>query len=124
MNGLQQLALLVLITLAAVGLLAMRRKVFARMALRNIARRKRFAVIIVSGLLVATAMISGALVVGDTLDYLIKKSVFDSTGNVDIVFLSGTMLDSRSISMRVSPTTSSHPPKPVILRILMAWSRF
>jgi putative ABC transport system permease protein len=42
-------------------------------------------VIIVSGLLVATAMISGALVVGDTLDYLIKKSVFDSTGNVDIV---------------------------------------
>jgi putative ABC transport system permease protein len=85
MNGLQQLALLVLITLAAVGLLAMRRKVFARMALRNIARRKRFAVIIVSGLLVATAMISGALVVGDTLDYLIKKSVFDSTGNVDIV---------------------------------------
>lgn len=85
MNGLQQLALLVLITLAAVGILAVRRRVFARMALRNIARRKRFAVIIVSGLLVATAMISGSLVVGDTLDYLIKKSVYDSTGNVDIV---------------------------------------
>jgi len=39
----------------------------------------------VAGLLIATAMISGALVMADTLDYVIKQDTYRSTGAVDIV---------------------------------------
>ncbi len=85
MSGLQQLAVLVAIVLAVVGILAVRRRVFARMALRSISRRKRFSVIVVCGLLIATAMISGSLVAGDTLDYIIARDVMTQTEEVDIV---------------------------------------
>ncbi|MCU0853146.1 MAG: FtsX-like permease family protein [Thermoplasmata archaeon] len=85
MNGLQQLAILVAIVLVVVGTLAIRRRVFARMAVRSIYRRKTHSVVVVSGLLIATAMISGSLVAGDTLDYIISRDVMTSTGDVDIV---------------------------------------
>ncbi|MCJ7489501.1 MAG: FtsX-like permease family protein [Thermoplasmata archaeon] len=85
MDVLQQLAVLVMAIILVVGAMAFRRPVFARMAIRNISRRKRFVVIVISGLMIATAMISGSLVVGDTLDYIIKQETFDNTGEVDIV---------------------------------------
>ncbi|OGS55977.1 MAG: hypothetical protein A3K60_06535 [Euryarchaeota archaeon RBG_19FT_COMBO_56_21] len=85
MNGLQQLAVLVAIVLVVVGILAARRRVFARMAIRSILRRKKYSVIVVCGLLIATAMISGSLVAGDTLDYIIAREVMTNTDEVDIV---------------------------------------
>ncbi|UCE80958.1 MAG: FtsX-like permease family protein, partial [Methanobacteriota archaeon] len=85
MEGLVLLTFLVALVLVVVGLLAARRMVFARMAGRNIVRRKKFSVIVVVGLLIATAMISAALVVGDTMDYIIKNDIYTSTGDVDIV---------------------------------------
>jgi putative ABC transport system permease protein len=85
MDSTVQLISLVLVAFAAVGILAVRRKTLARMATRNIVRKRRFSVIIIAGLLVATAMISGALVVGDTLDYVNKQYTFETTGPVDIV---------------------------------------
>ena len=80
-----QLLLLVFLVLAVVGLLMLRRPVFARMSLRNIVRRKRYTVIVVVGLMIATSMISGSLVVGDTMDHLVRQEVYTSTGAVDIV---------------------------------------
>lgn len=80
-----QLAFLVALVLVVIGLMAARRMVFARMAARNIVRRKKFSAIVVVGLLIATAMISAALVVGDTMDYIIKDDVYTSTGDIDIV---------------------------------------
>ncbi len=85
MDALFQLTFMVVLVLAVVGLLAARRMVFARMAARNIVRRRKFSAIVVVGLLIATAMISAALVVGDTMDYIIKDDVYTSTGDVDIV---------------------------------------
>jgi putative ABC transport system permease protein len=82
---LAQLTFLVALVLVVIGLLAARRMVFARMAARNIVRRKKFSAIVVVGLLIATAMISAALVVGDTMDYIIKDDVYTSTGDIDIV---------------------------------------
>lgn len=77
--------MMVLIVLGVVGLLMLRRPVFARMALRNIVRRKRYTVIVVVGLMIATSMISGSLVVGDTMDHLVRQEVYEQTGAVDIV---------------------------------------
>ncbi len=85
MSALAQLAFLVAMVLAVIGLLAVRRRVFAKMAGRNIRRRKRYSAIVIVGLLIATAMISAALVVGDTMDYIIRGDVYESTGDVDIV---------------------------------------
>jgi putative ABC transport system permease protein len=85
MSGLEQLAFLVAIVLVAVGILAIRRRVFARMAIRSISRRKVHSVVVVCGLLIATAMISGSLVAGDTLDQIITSDIMTSTGDVDIV---------------------------------------
>ena len=85
MDTLVQLTFIVALVLAVIGLLAARRRVFARMAARNIVRRKKYSAIVIVGLLIATAMISAALVVGDTMDYIIKGDVYKSTGDVDIV---------------------------------------
>jgi putative ABC transport system permease protein len=85
MSAFMQLLNIVLIILFVIFLLAIRRRVLAKMALRNIIRRKKYSAIVIVGLLIATAMISASLVVGDTLDYVIKSDVFESTGDVDIV---------------------------------------
>ena len=85
MDSTTLLVMVVFISLAVIGLLVARRKTLAKMAIRNIVRKRRFTVIIIAGLLVATAMISGALVVGDTLEYVNKQDTFMRTGPVDIV---------------------------------------
>ncbi len=85
MDSTTQLGFLVFMVLVVVGLLAMRRRMLSKMAVRNIARRKTYSAIVAAGLMIATAMIAASLTVGDTLDYVIKKDTFDSTGNIDIV---------------------------------------
>jgi putative ABC transport system permease protein len=85
MSALSQLINIVVIVLLVILLLAARRRVLVRMALRNITRRRKYSAIVVVGLLIATAMISASLVVGDTLDYVIKSDVFESLGDTDIV---------------------------------------
>lgn len=85
MSALVQMGALVLAVIIVIGLLALKRAVLARMASRNIVRRKKYSAIVVLGLMIATAMISSALVVGDTLDYVIRKDVYDSLGNIDII---------------------------------------
>jgi hypothetical protein len=85
LNGLGQLLILVLAAFAVVGVMVVRRKTLARMSMRNIARKRRYTILVVAGLLISTAMISSSLVVADTLDYIIKKGTYDSTGNVDEV---------------------------------------
>lgn len=85
MNSMAQLLLVVFVVLAVMGLLVLRRKTLAKMAMRNVVRKRKYTVIITAGLLIATAMISGALVMADTLDYIIKQDTYDSTGAVDLV---------------------------------------
>lgn len=61
--------------LLVVGL-AIARPLLARLASRNIARRKVRVLIVVAGLLVGTAIISASLVVGDTLSYVFVEDVY------------------------------------------------
>jgi putative ABC transport system permease protein len=85
MNLLAPLAVFFVVVLGVIGVLALRRRMLATMAIRNITRRKTYSGIVVAGLMIATAMIAASLVVGDTLDFVIKKDTFDSTGNTDII---------------------------------------
>jgi len=64
--------LLILLLIVAVVLLVVgvRHRLALRIGARNVARARRRTVLLVAGLLVATTIISGSLVVGDTIDTL------------------------------------------------------
>src|SRR3989441_3881063 len=61
------------------------RPLLARLAARNIGRRKSRVLIVVAGLLVGTAIISSSLVVGDTLSYIFLEDVYARVDAIDEV---------------------------------------
>jgi len=78
-----------LVIVAVLGVLvaglAFARPILARMAGRNLARRKGRVALAVLGLLVGTAIISSSLVVGDTLNHIFVQNVYERLGVVDEV---------------------------------------
>jgi len=65
----------------------------SKLAMREISRRKRQAVLIIIGLMISTAVITGSLVVGDSMEYLVYTSTFDNLGEVDLVISGGEFFD-------------------------------
>jgi putative ABC transport system permease protein len=61
----------------AIAVLTQRNPILLRMALRNLARRKGYAVIVVCGLTIGTAMIASALIYQDTQEYYLVKDVYN-----------------------------------------------
>ncbi len=59
------------------------RPLLARLAARNIERRKARVAIVVAGLLIGTAIISSSLVVGDTLRYIFLQDVYVRLDAID-----------------------------------------
>ena len=59
------------------------RPLLARLAARNIGRRKARVAIVIVGLLVGTAIISSSLVVGDTLQYIFLQDVYHRLDGID-----------------------------------------
>ena len=83
--------------LAAVGLvvlaivaLGLRRRILLRVAVRNIGRRKAQVVLAVAGLLVATSILSGSFVIGDSLNFAIRAEVFRGLDMIDETVALGT----------------------------------
>jgi len=74
---------LVLALLVVIWTIAARRRFLFRLGVRNLARRKVNTVIVVCGLMIGTAIISGSLIVGDTLENLFTKNVYDSFDQTD-----------------------------------------
>lgn len=54
-----------------------------RLALRNPSRRRGESALVVLGAMFGTAMITGSLVVGDTLDYSIRRVAYEQLGPID-----------------------------------------
>jgi putative ABC transport system permease protein len=67
----------------AVGLVAWRRPILWRMAVRNALRRPKQTLTVVAGLMVGTAIISSALVASDSARGAIRGYVYQSLGEVD-----------------------------------------
>lgn len=76
------LLLLLVVALVVLGL-AYRHRLAFRIGVRNVARSPRRTVILVVGLLIGTTIISGSLVVGDTIDSLAVHYTLLAVGNVD-----------------------------------------
>ena len=73
----------VLVGLVLVTVLVALRPLLARLAARNIGRRKSRVLIVVAGLLVGTAVIASSLVVGDTLSYIFLEDVYGRLDAID-----------------------------------------
>ena len=67
--------------------IAIRDNVLVRMALRNVMRRPLRAILIVTGLMLATAIISSSFTTGDSITYSIKRNATDDLRSVDEVII-------------------------------------
>jgi len=81
------LLFLVILILLVIGYQGNRLRILMKMGLRNVNRRKVNTLIVVFGLMIGTAIISGSLVVGDTLENMFTKGVYDALDETDeIIF--------------------------------------
>ena len=71
--------------LATSFVMVLRNRITLRMALRNFGRRKTNMALVISGLMIGTAMISGSLVTGDTLTELFTRGAYFGYGHADEV---------------------------------------
>jgi putative ABC transport system permease protein len=79
-------AVLALVCAAAVGgiaVLALRNRIFFRLGIRNLARRRARTALIVAGLMLGTAIISSALSTGDTISSTIRGIAVEALGQTD-----------------------------------------
>jgi putative ABC transport system permease protein len=79
------LTLLLALALATVAALALRNRVLFRLGVRNVRRRRGRTVLIVTGLMLGTAIISAALATGDTMSHTIRSSATTALGPTDEV---------------------------------------
>jgi putative ABC transport system permease protein len=71
--------------LAAVAALALRNRVLLRLGVRNVRRRKGRTALIVTGLMLGTAIITAALATGDTMSQTIRSIATSALGQTDEV---------------------------------------
>ena len=82
----------------AVAALAIRNPIFLKLGLRNVPRRRSRSALIVTGLMLGTAIIAAALATGDTMSHTIRSSVLSSLGQTDeLVSVKGTDVESIAI---------------------------
>jgi len=89
MDGTLLLSLIVALTLLSVVVLAFKNKILFKMGVRNFSRRPKETAIVVIGLLVSTAIISGSLIAGETVNYIIEKATYDALGTIDETVAAG-----------------------------------
>src|SRR5438105_14132203 len=73
------------VVLGVVATLALRNRVFLRLGVRNVARRRGRSVLIVAGLMLGTAIIAAALATGDTMSRTIRSAATTALGRTDEV---------------------------------------
>jgi putative ABC transport system permease protein len=73
------------VALAVVAALALRNRVFLRLGVRNVPRRRGRSALIVVGLMLGTAIITAALATGDTMSHTIRSSAVAALGQTDEV---------------------------------------
>ena len=79
------LTVLLVLALAGITVLALRNKVFFRLGIRSLTRRRGRTALIVVGLMLGTTIISAALATGDTMSHTIRSSATAALGQTDEV---------------------------------------
>ncbi|MFB7616802.1 ABC transporter permease [Kitasatospora sp. NPDC056181] len=92
--------------LLALLLLAVRQPVVRRLALRQVARRRTEAALVVTGSVLGTAIIVGALVVGDTLNFSVRQQAYRTLGPLDERIVATDPAVGRDVTDRLQPLTA------------------
>ena len=87
--------------LAVAAFIAVRRPFLRKLALRQIARRRGEAMLVIIGSVLGTAIIIGSLVVGDTLNFSVKQVAYKNLGPVDEIVSSPTIAQGDTAASRV-----------------------
>ena len=77
------LGLLLGLTAGVVTVLGLRNRVFVKLGVRNIPRRRARSALIVVGLMLGTAIIASALLTGDTMGSTVRSAVIETLGSTD-----------------------------------------
>jgi putative ABC transport system permease protein len=94
----------------SLGVIALRRRLLLRIAVREVTRRPGQSILVVAGLMVASSSIIGALAVGDLFDEWLTSNVLRNWGRVDVLvtagggFFPGTVAD----QLHQDPQLRSH----------------
>jgi putative ABC transport system permease protein len=89
------------IALAVAAFIAVRRPFLRRLALRQIARRRGEAVLVVVGSVLGTAIIIGSLIVGDTLNFSVRQTAYTNLGPIDEIVSSPTVAQGDQATRRI-----------------------
>ena len=92
--------------LAVAAFIAVRRPFLRKLALRQIARRRGEAMLVIIGSVLGTAIIIGSLVVGDTLNFSVKQVAYKNLGPVDEIVSSPTIAQGDAAASRVETLRS------------------
>jgi putative ABC transport system permease protein len=85
------LVTLLVICAAVAAYIAVRRPFLRKLALRQVARRRGEATLVVAGSVLGTAIIIGSLIVGDTLNFSVKQRAYTNLGPIDEIVASPTI---------------------------------
>lgn len=77
------MSVLFLLAFACIAALGIRHRVFLRMALRNIPRRRGRSMLIVLGLMLGTLIITAAFSTGDTMSHTVRTIGVEAAGEID-----------------------------------------
>jgi putative ABC transport system permease protein len=95
------LVVLLGVALAVAAFIAVRRPFLRKLALRQIARRRGEAMLVIIGSVLGTAIIIGSLVVGDTLNFSVKQVAYNNLGPIDEIVSSPTIAQGDEAASRV-----------------------
>ena len=84
------LLLIIGVVVAVLIIDGLRHKVLFKMGFRNIFRRKTNTVIVILGLMIATAIISSSFGVGDTMENMVEGEVYKEWGETDVTVFNTT----------------------------------
>jgi putative ABC transport system permease protein len=88
--------------LLVTGAIALRGPLVRRLALRQVNRRRGEAALVVTGSVLGTAIIIGSFIVGDTLNFSVKRNAYDHLGAIDEVVTSSTPTQGEEAARRLA----------------------
>ena len=103
------LAALLVLALSFVLVLGLRNRIFLRLGIRNVRRRRARTALIVVGLMLGTAIIAAALATGDTMSQTIRSSATAALGQTDEVVAAKGLEE--ALAMESGGTASRYFPQ-------------